>query len=193
MGTEVMVVSPSLNKRVGTYWTNRSKMDKTGLVLLDECIINLSDNKNWDPLSRFISRSAALNSSDRSRVMGVVRAAFGDQITYKKDASHPTGGKIGTRTGITFADVKLLNSYGVVKEAIVGEKGFRDADMHKKLKDMSGPPKRNPVEVAKAAAHIVTYLKNAKIEATGAVMAEVQKLLAAKAAVVVDKDGQPDH
>lgn len=193
MGTEVMVVSPSLNKRVGTYWTNRSKMDKTGLVLLDECIINLSDNKNWDPLSRFISRSAALNSSDRSRVMGVVRAAFGDQITYKKDASHPTGGKIGTKAGITFADVRLLNSYGVVKEAIIGEKGFRDADMHKKLKGMTVPKERAAPETAKAAAHIVSYMNKAGITATGAVMAEVQKLLAAKAAVVVDKNGQPDH
>ena len=76
----VHVEAKSFTSRNNTYWNGRGKSDKEGLVLLDEAITNLSANGNWDPLSRFVSRAAALNAQDRSKVMAVIRAAFGDQI-----------------------------------------------------------------------------------------------------------------
>jgi hypothetical protein len=174
----------NLNKRVGQYWTNRSKMDSNGLVLLDETINNLVANQNWDPLSRFVSRSAALNAQDRSKVMAVIRAAFGDQIIYKKDTDHPTGGRITMKDKRPFAELKLLNSYGVVKQAIEKNKGFRDADMHKELKAVAPVRERKEVDVEKAAKHLVDYMKKANVP-TGLVLAEVQKMLAAAKATAV--------
>jgi hypothetical protein len=187
----------ALNKRVGQYWTNRQKLDTSGLTLLDECIRNLTDNQNWDPLSRFISRASALNGNDRTRVMGVIRAALGDQVSYKKDANHPSGGKMSTRNGLAWADVTLLNSYGVVQQAIEQKKGFRDSDMHKAIKGQQPAPALKDADVEKSAKHIVKYLSGLKGVKPGLILHEVEKMMkaaaVASAPVVLDEKGEPNH
>jgi hypothetical protein len=187
----------ALNKRVGQYWTNRQKLDTSGLTLLDECIRNLTDHKNTDPFCRFISRASALNSNDRTRVMSVVRAALGDQVTYKKDANHPSGGKITLRKGLKFADVTLLNSYGIVQQAIEQKKGFRDADMHRTIKEQQPAPAPKDADVEKSAKHIVKYLSGLKGVKPGLILHEVEKMMkaaaVASAPVVLDEKGEPNH
>lgn len=187
----------ALNKRVGQYWTNRQKLDTSGLTLLDECIHNLTDNQNWDPLSRFISRASALNGNDRTRVMGVIRAALGDQVSYKRDANHPSGGKMSTRNGLAWADVTLLNSYGVVQQAIEDKRGFRDADMHKAIKEQQPAPAPKDADVEKSAKHIVKYLSGLKGVKPGLILHEVEKMMkaaaVASAPVVLDEKGEPNH
>jgi hypothetical protein len=187
----------SFTARNKSFWDARGKSDKTGLTLLDEAITHLAEHNNWDNLSRFISRAGALNATDRGKIVAVVRAAFGDQVSYKKDAAHPTGGKIKVKDD---KQPVLLNSYGEVRVAIEKGKGFRDADMHKKLREMekgAAPPP--PVaDVERSAKHIVKYIQGLSGVTPGLVLHEVEKMLKAAAAtaakpVVLDKDGESNH
>jgi hypothetical protein len=184
----------SFQSRNNTFWNGRGKSDKEGLVLLDEALTNLIEHNNWSDLSRFVGRAGALNANDRSKVMAVVRAAVGDQITYKKDPTHETGGKISLRAGMSWGDQTLLNSYGVVRQAIVDNKGFRDAALHKELNGMKPAPAKKDVDVDKTAKHIFDYIGKTGYDKPGLILQAVEKMLRAQAAgKVVVVDGEPNH
>jgi hypothetical protein len=193
---QAMQKEKSFTARNKSFWDARGKSDKTGLTLLDEAITNLAEHNNWDNLSRFISRAGALNATDRGKIVAVVRAAFGDQVSYKK-SDHPTGGTIKLKDD---KQPVLLNSYGAIRVAIEAGKGFRDADMHKKLREMekgAAPPPAN-ADVERSAKHIVKYIQGLRGVTSGVVLHEVEKMLKAAAAtaakpVVLDKDGEPNH
>lgn len=188
-------VKDNLTSRVRNYWKRRGSVDKDGLVLLDEVIRNFYEHKNWDNLSRFISHAQALNTGDKSKVMGVIRAAFGDQITYKKDPKHATGGRINVKAGMNFADLVLLNNYGHVAKAIENKKGFRDSDLHKTLKGLEPEKKKPELDMEKMADHLVKYMTDKGVTTPGALLALVQQKLKAQvvAKPVTLVEGEPDH
>jgi hypothetical protein len=157
-------MSDNLTKQVKSIWTQRGTQDKRILEVLDQCVHQLAgEANNWDPLARFLALATAHNAADGSRCKAIVRAAFGDQITYKVDKNHACGGRITPKQGLTFNDVNInMNTYSVVHEAVHGEirKGFRDAAMHKAIREQEGKVKADPKpkELDALAKHVAKYL-----------------------------------
>lgn len=198
-----MELEKNLTAATKRVWDKRGANEREVMDVLDRCIQQFAGAKNWSNLSLFISTSSKANANDRSKIMAIVRAAFGDQIIYKKDAAHKTGGRITMKDNRPFNDLVLLNSYGVVAEAMqrkdnkgnVCSVGFRDADMHKKLKEQQPAPAPKNADVEKSAKHIVKYLSGLKGVKPGLILHEVEKLLKAAAATApaVVENGEPNH
>lgn len=174
-------MSDNLTKQVKSIWTQRGTQDKRILEVLDQCIHQLAgEANNWDPLARFLALASAHNAGDGARCKAIMRAAFGDQITYDKDKDHACGGRIKPKGGLTFADVNInMNTYSVVHEAVHGDvrKGFRDAVMHKTLREQEGKVKAEPKvqEIDALGKHIAKYLKGRMPK--GATLGDVMKVV----------------
>jgi len=177
-------MSDNLTKQVKSIWTQRGTQDKRILEVLDQCVHQLAgEANNWDPLARFLALATAHNAADGSRCKAIVRAAFGDQITYKVDKNHACGGRITPREGLTFNDVNInMNTYSIVHEAVHGpiRKGFRDAAMHKVMREQEGKAKEEPAlkgadDLGK---HIAKYLKGRMQK--GVTLGDVLKVIQAE-------------
>jgi len=135
----------SLFVQAGDFWNKHVKLDKEGLVLLDKTIQRVVEYRDWDALSRFISRAGM----DKPKVARIVRAAFGDSLTYKTDTSHSSGGVIKMKWP---ADQKfvLLNSYAHVMKAVAEGKAFNDAGLQKAIKPIKKEPNKDKAELLAA-------------------------------------------
>ena len=112
--------------RIGTYFDGRHANGRDGLVLLDECIRRAaSKDRDWDALARFVSRSGASNSG--AKVKKIIRAAFGNAMTYKADKKHKAGGTFTLSWDGPF-NLAGSNTYGAVRKAIADNKSWDDKD-----------------------------------------------------------------
>lgn len=178
---------PSLDAQVKTYWQDRSASGVLGLKLLVTCIERTAKYRDWDALSRFITQ-AGDNESARSKVVKIVRAAFGDSLTYKVNSKHDTGGTIvmGWEGSL---DLSKSNTYGHVRDAARNGLSWHDKEF---LKLLPGPtPKAkdvNAVAHEKAGQHLAKYLLQREAEGftigdiIAQMQAEIKKAHAEKAA-----------
>ena len=178
------VAAPKLFDRIGTYFDSRHANGVDGLVLLDECIRRTaSASRDWDALARFVSR--ANMSGSAAKVKKIVRAAFGNSLTFVMDKKHPAGGRFEMKWEGAFP-LAGSNTYGFVKKAIADSKSWDDADLQKKIGEIIPdlPKKDKSVDAAaqtiKAKA-IVRSLLAAKEDGfeVGPLMREIEALLAA--------------
>ena len=126
-------MTKDLNAKVKTYWTNRGKNAHVGLVMAHECIEHLARHRDWTPLSRFMTLAGA----DKPKIALLVRAAFGDAVSYKVDKNHETGGRFTLNFEGEFP-LHGRNAYGYVEEAIAQHKGYNSLDFLKKLREAVG-------------------------------------------------------
>ena len=169
----VKLKKPSLDAQVKDYFVRRNENGAEGLKLLVTCIERTAKYRDWDALSRFITASAS--SSSRSKVVKIVRAAFGEALTYKSSPKHDTGGTIvmGWEGEFPLAG---RNAWGIVKDAARNGRSWDDRDF---LKELPGPmPKAKTVDAAaqeKAAKHLAKYLLEREAEGfvTGEIMQQV--------------------
>lgn len=117
---------PKLFDRVGDYWSSRHENGHIGLSLLNECILRAaSKNRDWDALARFVSR--ANMSNNKAKVVKIIRAAFGNDLTFKLDAKHPAGGVFVMKWEGAYP-LAGKNTYSIVKKAIENHKSWDDKD-----------------------------------------------------------------
>ena len=122
----VKPVKVKLFDQVGAYWDGRHENGRLGLMLLNECILRAaSKNRDWDALARFVSR--ANMSNNKAKIVKIIRAAFGNDITFTTDKSHPAGGKFVMKWEGAYP-LAGKNSYSVVKAAIEKNKSWDDKD-----------------------------------------------------------------
>lgn len=147
---------PSLDVLVQDYFVRRGENGREGLNLLVQCIERTAKHRDWDALARFITSAA--QSSSRAKVVKIVRAAFGDKLTYKSNSKHPTGGVIAMGWEGEFS-LAGSNTWGLVSAAAKRGASWDDRDF---LKELPGTEKKEKtVDAAateKAAKHLAKYL-----------------------------------
>lgn len=176
------VKKPSLDVQVKDYFVRRSENGAEGLKLLVMSIERTAKHRDWDALSRFIT--SALQSSSRAKVVKIVRAAFGDKLTYKSNPKHDTGGTIVMGWEGEF-NLAGSNTYGLVRAAAAAGKSWDDRDF---LKELPGPVKKDrevsAVATEKAAKHLAKYLMDRESEGfnTGEILSKAMAEIKAKRA-----------
>lgn len=169
--------------RIGTYWDSRTANGREGLVLLDECIRRVaSKDRDWDALARFVARSNMSNNA--AKVKKIIRAAFGNDLTFKLDNKHPAGGRFVLNWEGAYA-LAGKNSYSMVKKAIEHGKSWDDKVFLKELGEVIPDlPKAaktvdaaTTTKAAKAMAKKLAELRNEGFD-IGALIREAQALLA---------------
>lgn len=133
----------SIAEKVNHYWNGADKNDAYGLKLLDQCIQNVIQHRNTDPLCSFISRASKTGLRDTCLLF--VKAAFGNRLAYnaKKAKAHPTG--VAFDIIWDSRDVVALgNHYAAVRMAIDEGRGLRDSKLAKDLKKEMAAPKVSP-------------------------------------------------
>lgn len=126
MTDTVKPVKVKLFDQVGAYWDGRHENGRIGLMLLNECILRAaSKNRDWDALARFVSR--ANMSNNKAKVVKIIRAAFGNDLTFKLDAKHPAGGVFTMKWEGAYP-LAGKNTYSLVKKAIENHKSWDDKD-----------------------------------------------------------------
>lgn len=176
--------TPKLFDRIGTYFDARHSNGVEGLVLLDECIRRAaSTSRDWDALARFVSR--ANMSGSAAKVKKIVRAAFGNSLTFTTDKKHPAGGRFEMKWEGAFP-LAGSNTYGYVKKAIADSKSWDDADLQKKIAEIIPdlPKKDKSIDAAAQTAKAKTLVRSllaAKEDGfeIGPLMREIETLLAA--------------
>ena len=148
----------NMTAKVKGFWTRQHTAGHIGLCILDECIRECAEQRNWDPLSRFIS----LSGKDRPMIGLIVRAAFGEAIEYKADKKHDTGGRIKLNFEGAF-NLAGRNSYGIIAKAIDDKKSFRSPDFLKALREAVGKPEKAPKEYVQQLEDMLKYISK-KIE-----------------------------
>ena len=177
--------APKLFDRIGSYWDSRTANGKEGLILLDECIRRTaSKDRDWDALARFVARANMSNNA--AKVKKIIRAAFGNNITFALDKKHAAGGRFELKWEGPF-NLQGSNTYSVVRKAIEHGKSWDDkaflAELTKVLPDV--PKKEKTVDAAtqtkeaKALAKKLGELRQAGFD-LGALVREAQALLAAE-------------
>jgi len=159
----------SLDVQAQTYWAGRKANGVEGLALLDKCIQRVAKYRDWDALSRFLV-SARVHGQG-ARVSGIIRAAFGDKITFKANAKHPTKGTFVLGWEGEFP-LNGSNTYGGIREAVAKGLSWDDRELGKVLPK---PDKKARVvsdeQKAKVVKHLSTYLD--KLVADGFSAAEI--------------------
>lgn len=161
----------SFAERATTFWNEQDTGSKYGLELLDGIFEHIRAKRDWDALAVFVSRSGA----DVDNVKRLIKAAFGDRLSFdvQRAKTHPTG--VAFKMAWADGDViQLSNSYGFVREAIAAGKGFRDVEMHKKLKAHFAKPK-----VDKTREEVIALLAKAIMEKSKVADMGVHELLIA--------------
>lgn len=122
-------MAKSLFQQVGDHWTKSGKLDKAGLVLLDACIQRVaSKDCDKDALTRFVSRSGI----HMPKITRIIRAAFGNDLSYKKDATKAAGGVMKHNWKGDEGYV-LGNTYAHVMQALEQGKAFNDPALQKAI------------------------------------------------------------
>ena len=130
----------TIAEKVNSYWNGADKNDAYGLKLLDQCIQNVIQHRNTDPLCSFISRASKTGLRDTCLMF--VKAAFGNRLAYnaKKAKTHPTG--VAFDIIWDSRDVVALgNHYAAVRMAIDEGRGLRDITLTKTLRKEMATPK----------------------------------------------------
>ena len=177
--------------RIGNYWDSRQANGRDGLVLLDECIRRAaSKDRDWDALARFVARANV--SSNAAKVKKIIRAAFGNNITFTLDKKHAAGGKFELKWEGAFP-LSGSNTYTFVKKAIEQGKSWDDREFLKALGEViPALPKKEklitPAEQTKAAKAIATKLAELRKEGfdVAAIIREAQAELATKVIKIED-------
>ena len=170
-----MAVEKKLFDKVGMFWNKNQKMGVEGLSLLNECIQRVASvDCDKDALTRFISRSGM----DQAKVSRIIRAAFGADLVYKKDALKAAGGVLSHKWHGPDGYV-LKNTYSHVLSAIDDKKSFNDKDLQKTIKPEKVEKVRDKAEIL--AAFKTRALKLAKEE--GLTVAMMVAALQSKEAV----------
>ena len=178
--------TPKLFDRIGTYFDGRHANGREGLVLLDECIRRTaSKDRDWDALARFMTRAGL--SSSAPKVKKIIRAAFGNSITFVTDKKHPAGGRFSLSWEGAFP-LAQSNTYSAIKKAVADNKSWDDKDFLAALsKIIPDLPKKDKVVSATAqtaaAKHVAKYLAERAAEgfSIGDIVKEAQALLVANA------------
>ena len=132
----------SVNDKVNKYWDGADKSDTYGLKLLDECVQNVIQHRNTDPLCNFIGRANKCGLKEVCLLM--VKAAFGQRLVFnaKKAKAHSTGVAFDMIWG-SRDHVVLGNHYAAVRMAIDEGRGLRCPKLAKELrKEMASPKVR---------------------------------------------------
>lgn len=134
-----MTKQVTLFQKVGAFWTTQQKSGNTGLRLLDECMRHTAKHRDWDALARFVSRSG----TDRGKIGLIIKAAFGDTISYQADKKHDAGGRFSLKFEGEYP-LDKSNHYGLIRKAVEDGKSFRSADFLKDLREAVGKPDPKP-------------------------------------------------
>jgi hypothetical protein len=171
---------------VQTYWANRKANGAEGLKLLHKCIEDTAKHRSWDGLSRFFT--LAKKHGQGPRVALIIRAAFGDKLTYKANAKHPTGGEfiIGWDSSAPF-NLRGNNVYPIIMESIDKGEGWDSASVNKLLREKVAKPTKpakivdaeTQTKAAKALAKKLAELRDAGFD-LGALRNEIDSILATK-------------
>lgn len=173
----------SLDMQAQNYWAGRKANGVEGLALLHKCIERTAKYRDWDALSRFLVQARAHGQG--ARVVGIIRAAFGNKLTFKANAKHPTGGTFALGWEGAF-DLRGSNTYGVIRDAVQKGMSWDDRELgkllpkaDKKERQVSDESKKKVVK------HLMSYTDKLASDGfnVGEIIAELQKELAAKAAV----------
>jgi len=179
-------VNVKLWDQVGNLWAKHEENSKLGLVVLDKCIAKVAKDRDWDALARFVG--LANKVGQRAKVVKIIRAAFGDKLTYKMEKKHAAGGMfvIGWEGAFPLAG---QNSYMAVKKAIAEGKGWDDAAFSKALNEVVAAPVKaarvvDDKQKAKIVKHMAEYILARVAEGfnQGELIAAMQKELMGKAA-----------
>ena len=131
--------------QVNNVWNARNANGAEGLKVLDKCIQRLAKAGDWDALSRFVVL-AHKNSNTAAKVKRILRVAFGDKLSFKMDAKHPTGGRFVI--GWNGAEgTTLPNTYSFITKAIQAGLAWDDKGFLKSLNDVLPEKEAAPVVV----------------------------------------------
>ena len=170
----------SLDVQAQTYWAGRKANGVEGLALLHKCIERTAQHRDWDALSRFLV--SARQHGQGARVGAIIRCAFGNAITFKANAKHPTGGTFVLGWEGPF-NLRGSNTYGVIRDAVAKGMSWDDRELgkvlpkaDKKTREASDEQKKKVVK------HLKTYADKLKADGfnVGEIIAMLQKELAAE-------------
>ncbi len=155
-----------LEAQVATYFAGRAANGAVGLALLDKCIKRFASHGDWDALSRFVVASNASNS--RSKVVKIIRAAFGNDVSFKLDKKHASGGVFAKHNWAS-DKYTLKNTYGVVRSAVEKETSWDDrvflAELAKIIPDLvKAAPKVDEKAMARKVSAMKTFLTKSRSE-----------------------------
>lgn len=179
----IMAKTVSLDAQVQTLWANRKQNGVDGLSLLHKCIERAA-KRDWDALSRFVVSARAHGQG--ARVGGIIRAAFGNKLTFKANAKHATGGTFVIGWDGEFP-LRESNTYGAIREAVAKGLSWDSKEVGALLpKADKAERKATDEQVKKVVKHLKSYTDKLKADGfnVGEVIALLQKELAAAAPVV---------
>jgi hypothetical protein len=179
----------SLDSKIKAYFTSREKSGKQGLQLLDICIQRTaSQSRDWDGLARFLH--AASKTNQVGVVRKIIRAAFGNQLTWKASAKHPAGGTFVIGWQGSFNMLENSPHYKIISDAVEAGLGWDHKALAKLLNDAMPTVKKarvaTPEQTTKVVKHLSTYMDKLIADGfnTGEILAALQKELASKAVAV---------
>ena len=177
-----------LDIQVGDYFASRKQNGAVGLALLDKCIVRYATHGDYDALARFVV-AAHQSSGTKEKVVRIIRAAFGNHVTFKLDKKADCGG-VFTKVdwpGVAFP-LSGSNTYGTVRRAVKMGIAWDDRAFLKELNEIVPAKPKAVREVSDAATkkvadHLVKYLTERMAEgfSTGEILALVQAELKALA------------
>ena len=174
----------SLDVQVQTLWASRKQNGVDGLALLHKCIERTAKHRDWDALSRFVM--SARQHGQGARVGAIIRQAFGDKLTFKANAKHPTGGTFVLGWDGEF-DLRGSNTYGVIRDAVAKGLSWDDKELGKMLpKPDKAKRQVSEEQVKKVVKHLKSYTDKLKADGfnVGEIIAALQKELAVASAPV---------
>jgi hypothetical protein len=176
----------SLDVQVQTLWASRKQNGIDGLSLLHKCIERTAKHRDWDALSRFVIMSR--QHGQGARVGAIIRCAFGDKLTFKANAKHPTGGTF-VLGWMGEYDLRGSNTYGVIRDAVAKGMSWDDKELGKLL-PKADKAKRvvSDEQKKKVVKHLKSYTDKLKADGfnVGEIIAMLQKELVSSAMPVVD-------
>lgn len=186
----------SLDIQAQVYWAGRKANGAEGLALLHACIERCAKHRDWDALSRFLVK--AREHGQGTRVATIIRAAFGDKLTFKANSKHPTGGifTLGWAADKPFP-LRESNTYGAVREAVQKGMSWDDKELQKILpKPIKKERQATPEQKQKVVKHLKAYTDKLKSDGfnVGEILAMLQKELASSVLMGgVQVNGEPNH
>lgn len=137
-------MADNLTTTVKTWWKNRERSATKGLVHMVATIHQIAGRdengdplRNWDPAATLLGLMGA-DSNEGIHYRRILRAAFGNQITLRKDDKHETGFRFiftdKIPDGPKGAPV-IRNTFGLVQQAAERGVAFNSSNFQKKLKE----------------------------------------------------------
>lgn len=149
-----------------------------GLALLHKCIERVANHRDWDALSRFYV--SARKFGQGQRVADIIRAAFGQKISFRLNARHATGGTFSLKWDGQY-DLERSNTYAVIRDAVARGISWDDKDFGRLLpKQEKGKRIISDEAIQKTVNYLVRYLSNLDRDGfpIGEIISQTQKELA---------------